>query len=99
MVQLVLGGRTELRGREAIVDFYRGVKAKTRREIEIKTLIMNENVIAVELQSEFVAVEDALDLPGGGLRKGDRRGQVTFVFYELRDDRFFRIRSARYQTF
>ena len=93
-VALVIVGKQELRGRQAIFDFYRGVKAQTRRTIAINAVVSSGNQLAAELQSEFVALEDLPDFAAGPMKKGDRIFINTVVLYELRDGKFAQIRSA-----
>ncbi len=93
-VVLVIAGNTELRGRQAIHDFYRDVKTQTRRTIQVNRYLSTPDRIAVELQSEFLALEDVPDFTAGAMQKGDRIFINTFVIYELKDGRFARIRSA-----
>jgi ketosteroid isomerase-like protein len=93
-VVLTIAGKRELRGRQAIFDFYRVVKAQTRRTIEINAVVTNGNQLAAELQSQFVALDDLPQFAAGPLRKGERLFINTVVLYELRNGRFARIRSA-----
>jgi ketosteroid isomerase-like protein len=93
-VTLVIAGKHELRGREAILDFYRSVKATTRRTITIKRLITTPHSIAAELESEFLALQDLPDFTAGAMRKGERIFINTVVIYDLQEGRFSRIRSA-----
>jgi len=96
-VTLVLGGRRELKGGQAIFDFYRQVRTGTKREIKVLKCIPTPTAMAVELESEFLALVD--DPPNvEGLKKGDRRWQNSVVFYELRGGKFFRIRSAIFRS-
>jgi ketosteroid isomerase-like protein len=94
-VVLVIAGRRELRGREAIFEFYRTVKAQTRRTIQVNKVIAAPNRIAAELQSEFLALEDLPDFTAGPMKKGGRIFINTIVIYELRNGKFSRIRSAQ----
>ncbi len=93
-VVLTLAGKRELRGRDAIFDFYREVKAQTRRTIQVNSVIASGNQLAAELQSEFRALEDLPNFPAGPMKKGGRLFINTVVLYELRDGKFARIRSA-----
>lgn len=93
-VTLVIAGKHELRGREAIFDFYRAVKATTCRTIEINNVVTAGNQLAAELQSEFVALKDLPDFAAGPMKKGGRLFINTVVLYELREGKFVRIRSA-----
>ena len=93
-VVLDIAGKRELRGRQAIFDFYRTVRSQTRRTIEILNVLGAGNRLAVELQSEFLALEDLPDFTAGSMNKGGRIFINTVVLFELRDGRFVRIRSA-----
>jgi len=93
-VTLVIAGKHELHGREAILDFYRSVKATTRRTITVKRLITTPHSIAAELESEFLALQDLPEFAAGAMRKGERIFINTVVLYDLEDGRFSRIRSA-----
>jgi hypothetical protein len=93
-VVLIIAGRTELRGPQTIHDFYTQVKSQTRRTIQVNRFIGTPDRIAVELQSEFLALDDVPDFTAGAMRKGDRIFINTFVHYELKGGRFARIRSA-----
>lgn len=93
-VVLDVAGKRVLRGREAIFDFYRGVKAQTRRTIEVLNVLSVDNQLAAELQSEFLALEDLPHFTAGAMKKGDRIYINTVVLYELRAGKFLRIRSA-----
>lgn len=92
---LVIAGNTELRGRQAIFDFYSDVKSKTDRIIQINRVIAAPGHLAAELQSEFVARRDLPEFAAGPMREGDRMFVNTIVLYHLRDGKFARIRSAR----
>src|SRR5258705_13864576 len=71
-VVLVIAGKRELRGREAIFDFYRTVKSQTQRTIQVNNVVTAGNQLAAELQSEFVALEDLPDFAAGPMKKGGR---------------------------
>jgi len=96
-VVLVLAGKRELRGRQAIIDYYRVVKAQTRRTIHVDAVILDPHRIGAELHSEFLALEDLPHFIAGPMRRGGRIFINTFVLYDLRDGRFARIRSAEFR--
>jgi ketosteroid isomerase-like protein len=93
-VRLVIGNGTELRGAQAIIDFYREVKTNTRRTIKILRTFTSRSGISAELESEFLALEDVPDFTSGPMRKGDRLYINSFVVYDVRDGRYSEIRSA-----
>jgi hypothetical protein len=96
-VRLVIAGDRALSGRQAIFDFYKTVKSQTRRTIQINRLVTTPGLFAAELQSEFLALEDLPDFVAGPMKKGGRIFINTFVIYELKGGRFWRIRSAEYR--
>lgn len=93
-IRLVIGNGTELVGREAIIDFYGKVKRQTRRTIEIIQCFADGNVLAAEIESEFLALEDAPDFAVRPMAQGDRYYLNSFVFYEFEAERYTRIRAA-----
>lgn len=96
-VKLVLAGDRAINGRQAIFDFYKTVKSQTRRTIQINRLVTTPGLFAAELQSEFLALEDLPDFVAGPMKKDGRIFINTFVIYELKDGKFWRIRSAEYR--
>jgi hypothetical protein len=93
-VRLVIGNGTELVGREAIIEFYRPVKAATERTIQVLQCFHDGNVLAAELESEFVALRDLPDFAAGPMKKCDRRYINSLVLYDFEGDHYTRIRAA-----
>lgn len=93
-IRLVIGNGTELVGREAIVEFYSRVKQQTRRTIELIQCFADGNVLAAEIESEFVALEDAPDFAARPMARGDRYYLNSFVFYDFEGEHYTRIRAA-----
>jgi len=96
-VRLVIGNGTELKGREAIIDFYGKVKSQTRRTIEIIQCFADGQTLAAELESEFLAIEDAPDFAVRPMAKGDRYYLNSFVFYDFEGALYTRIRAATFR--
>lgn len=96
-VKLVIAGDRALNGRQAIFDFYKTVKSQTRRTIQINRLVTTPGLFAAELQSEFLALTDLPDFVAGPMKQGGRIFINTFVIYELKGGKFWRIRSAEYR--
>ena len=96
-VILVIADHIELRGRQAIFDFYAGVRAGTERTIEVVDVIAREDRLAAELVSEFLATCDLPDFPSGPMRAGDRLLINSFVFYDLEQGQYKRIRAATHR--
>jgi hypothetical protein len=90
--------KKELRGREAIVDFYRVVKARVRETLQINNVIVDNAGLAAEIDTEFYGLEDWPDFIVAPLRKGGSIRIVSFVHYRIRAGRFTHIKSARLRT-
>jgi sulfur carrier protein ThiS len=90
--------KKELRGRQAIVDFYRVVKARVRETLQINEVIADSEGLAAEVDTEFFALEDWPDFIVGPLKKGDSIRIVSFVHYKIREGRVVHIKSARFRT-
>jgi ketosteroid isomerase-like protein len=96
-VVLVIAGEKELRGRQKIFDFYKEANAQTERTIQINKIITSGDMLAAELQSEFIATKDVPDFIAGPMKKGGRIFINTFVYYNIHNGRFSRIRSAEFR--
>jgi hypothetical protein len=94
-VVLELGKRKTLHGRQAIVDFYREVKARIRETLVIRNVVADEAGLAAEVATEFFALEDWPDFIAGPIRKGESIHIVSWVFYKIVNGRFQHIRSTR----
>jgi hypothetical protein len=94
-VVLELGKRKTLHGRQAIIDFYREVKAKIRETLVIRNVVADEAGLAAEVATEFYALEDWPDFIAGPIRKGESIHIVSWVFYKIVNGRFQHIRSTR----
>lgn len=90
------GQAATLVGRQAVVDFYTDVHKRLDEKVELIDLVGNDRLLAAEIRTTLVAREDWPDFPTGALKAGDRRGIIGFVFYNVENGRFTRIRSARY---
>ena len=91
------GQAATLIGRDAVLDFYRGVKARLDETVEVLAFIGDDRMAAAEIRTTLVAREDWPDFPTGPLVAGQRRQSINFALYDIADDRFTRIRSARFR--
>jgi len=87
----------QLHGRQAIVDFYRVVKARVRETLQINQLVCDADGIAAEVATEFHGLEDWPEFIAGPLRKGESIRIISFVMYRMRNGKFAHIRSARFR--
>lgn len=92
------GQAAQLTGRESVVDFYRRVRGYLDEKVELLTFVgaPDRRKIVAELRTTLVALRDWPDMPTGAMQAGDTRTTVAFAIYELSDDRFCRIRTARF---
>lgn len=90
------GQAANLKGADQIVEFYTMVMDRIDEHVALKTFVGSETNIAIELVTTLQFKKDWPDFAPGPMKAGDRREAVNFVFYDLEDGLFKRIRSARY---
>ena len=90
-------GQRQIRGRDGILDFYREVKARIRETLEIRQVVLDEEGLAAEVGTEFVALADWPEFVVRPVKQGDVIRLVSFVMYRIRDGKFAHIRSARFR--
>ena len=91
------GQAATLTGRAAVLDFYRGVRARLDETVDLLAFVGGADMAAAEIRTTLVAKEDWPDFPTGALRRGQRRQSINFALYDIAGDRFTRIRSARFR--
>lgn len=92
------GQAAQLVGREAVLAFYHKVRTFLHERIELISFVgaPDGSRIAAELHTTLLALRDWPDMPTGPMRTGDTRMRVSFAMYEIADNRFTRIRTARF---
>jgi limonene-1,2-epoxide hydrolase len=93
-----LGGKKRIVGRENILDFYRGVKAKVRETLEILSVAAGDDALAVHVRTDFHGLEDWPDFIAGRLMKGETIRIESLGYYYLEDGKIARILGARFKT-
>lgn len=93
-----LGEKKRIVGKQAILDFYRDVKARVRETLTILSVAAGDDTLAVHVATEFHALEDWPDFIAGPLAKGQSLAIESLGFYYLRDGKFARILGARLKT-
>jgi hypothetical protein len=83
-----------LRGPKAIIDLYQEFHPHVRGHVEIEDMISEANKIFVVLPSRFEVLKDFKKY-GLNFEAGKLYEIVSFIFYELENEKFKRIRSAR----
>ena len=94
-VVLELTSAGEVRGRQAIVDFYRAMNQSVREILTVNQVVADADGIAADLAMEFHAIADAPDFVVAPMKKGEVIKGGVFVFYTLKDGKIARIKTAR----
>ncbi len=90
------GQAARVTGREAVLAFYRMARARLDERVELLSFVGSAATCAAEIRTTIRAREDWPDFPTGALTAGDTRTSIAFAFYDIKDGRFTRIRSARF---
>jgi len=85
-----------LRGRQAIVDFYRDIRTQMQETVTATEVIIDEQhgVMAAELTTELRAIRDGVKLASRTLNTGDVYTSRGAVIYGLKDGRIVSIRGV-----
>lgn len=92
-----LGLSATLRGRDTILDFYRGVEKRLVEKVDLISFVASDTMIAAEIRVTLDPLEDWPDFGPSPLVKGERKQSLVFLFYDVADGQFTRIRSARFR--
>jgi predicted SnoaL-like aldol condensation-catalyzing enzyme len=82
-------------GKQAICDFYGAMFRNVREHLTIHSLVIDDNGIAVDCTSTFVAQTDAPDFAVAPLRQGESIAVRVFVIYGLRNGQIATIDVSR----
>jgi len=85
------------RGRDQVLKFYRRLQSRLSETLVTLDLIVAPEGIVADLLTRLQPLEDWPDFATRPLRKGETVLSQNFVWYEIEDDRFTRIRSAHYR--
>ena len=87
-----------LKGRDAVISFYRPMHEAVRETVDIRFLVMDSQHVAVELNAEFRARRDYDKFPRRPLKAGDAVRIISFIHYDIGPDgRFTDIRIGNYR--
>ncbi|HSG34318.1 MAG TPA: nuclear transport factor 2 family protein [Sphingomonadaceae bacterium] len=92
-----LGAMKRIDGREAILDFYRAVKAHITEVVTPLDVIVTPSRIAMYCRTSFDTFKDWPDFEIWPTMAGDSRVVETIAWYEVENDRFTHIRGARFK--
>lgn len=84
--------------RADVLSFYRDVKSRVRETLTLQDLVIGTDDIVADLETELYALEDWPSFPTGPLRKGQTIRSRNFIWYDVRDRQFVRVRSAHYHS-
>lgn len=86
-----------LRGRQAIIDFYRKIDTELKETVTASTVVIdNEHgLMAAELTTQLLATRDGVKMPSGVINKGDRLIVYGTVYYGLKDGHIVTIRGGK----
>ncbi len=92
------GQAAQVVGRTAVLDFYARVRSYLDERLELLSFVAapGGDRIVAEVRTTLTAHRDWPDMPTGAMQVGDRRQSVSFIFYDIADGHFTRIRSARF---
>ncbi|MCW2370777.1 YybH family protein [Sphingobium sp. B11D3D] len=94
----LLGGRMELTGRQAIIEWYEHAWARIEEHCLVRRIIMDDTGIAAELETSFRTIADWPDFTGGPLRTGDVLRRIGFIHYDLGPEGFTRVATAPHRV-
>ncbi|MBC2670306.1 nuclear transport factor 2 family protein [Novosphingobium piscinae] len=85
-----------LRGRDAIIAFYRQIRLQLKETVTASTVVIDNDrgLMAAELSTHLLATRDGVDMPSGTLMKGDAIVTRGTVYYGLRDGHIVSIRGS-----
>lgn len=92
-----LGLSATLRGRDTIIDFYRSVEKRLVETVDLLSFVASDDMIAAEIRVTLDPLADWPDFGPTPLVKGERKQSLVFLFYDVADGQFTRIRSARFR--
>ncbi|OGO39006.1 MAG: hypothetical protein A2147_08070 [Chloroflexi bacterium RBG_16_57_8] len=86
-----------LHGAKAFIDHYRSLHEHTREALELGAFIYKDNMLFVELYTEFHTFKDPPPSSGRTWKKGDVTIMTNFVLYDLERGKMKRIRIAHFR--
>ena len=96
-VKLSLSGKRNLNSRQEIIDFYQDVATKCDERLHVIRLVLDDEGLAVEIDTEFKALKDVPDFIAGPLVPGQSIFIKSVIFYTIENGRFTHILARRVQ--
>jgi hypothetical protein len=95
-VTLVIAGKHELRGREAIAAFYQNAWSHLREHLVVRSMSFERGQLIVSLQNTIEVFADYPDFPPRALKKGEHYIRSGTITYDLHAGRFVRISDGNH---
>ena len=90
-----LSGKLVLTGRLEVREFYRGVFQKVRERLDVRTVVMDEQGLAADVDTEFKALVNDSGFIAGPIVIGQSIFIRSFIFYRIENGKFARITARR----
>lgn len=86
-----------LRGKQAIIDFYRDIRTKIDETVTATTVVVDNDhgIMAAELSTRLVAKQPGVAMPSGDLNVGDAIISEGTVYYTLKNGKIAVIRGSK----
>ncbi len=73
------------------------MKSRVRETLTLHGIVVGPHAIVADVETELYALADWPDFPTGPLGRGETRRSQNFIWYDVAEDRFTRIRSAHHR--
>ena len=90
-----LSGKLVLRSRVAVRKFYQDVSQKVKEKLDVRTVVMDEEGLAADVDTEFKALVNDPSFIAGPIVPGQSIFIRSFIFYQIGNGKFTRITARR----
>ncbi len=90
-----LSGKLVLRGRVAVREFYQEVFAKVKEKLDVRNVVVDEDGLAADVDTEFKALVDDPGFIAGPIVIGRSIFIRSFIFYRIVRGKFTEITARR----
>jgi SnoaL-like domain len=85
------------RGLDGFLQQYETLHQFCREALEVKDFLLDGNLMAAEIYTEFHFFKDYPDFSRGPVKAGDVLVMTNWCIYTIEDDRFKRVRVAHFR--
>ena len=86
-----------LHGRQAFIESYKTLHQYVREVLELGFFLTEDNLMAVELYTEFHCIKDNPTFISQPMKNGDVAIMTNWVVYNMENDKMKRIRIAHFR--